>query len=169
MSLDSTQVATIGSIAAPVATLFGPVGAIAGLAIAGGTAYASSELAAQEQEDLASRNQQVLRQQQGIQERAQRRHDQAVQARVRGRIATSGFTTRGTPIEVLANTVADQEERVLQQQYRNQLTADDLKYRSDFGARQTRAQGVAGLASGLASAGQTVLTRIHGPSLMETT
>jgi hypothetical protein len=168
MSLDSTTVATAGSIAAPIATMFGPVGMVAGLAIAAGTQYAAAEMAADEQRELTERNATQLQLVQKANEVRQRRIDAAVRGRFRQRVAASGFTMRGTPLEVMADVVAEQEELIQIDRWQAKMGIEDLRIRGEYAARQTQAEGFAGFASGMGQMGRTILSRIDPGKLYET-
>lgn len=161
MSLDSSTVGTVGAIATPIATIFNPV---LGLAVGAGFSYATSELAADEQQELTARNITIQRDVQRANEIRQRRIDRKVSGRFMQRIASSGFTTRGTPIEKFADLVANQELSIQTDRFNTELTVQDLLIGGDHRAAQTRAAGQAEAASGLIGAA-TLLNRIDDGSL----
>lgn len=164
MSLESTQIAKIGTLASAGLTLVNPV---LGLAAGAATTFFAAQASADEQREFSERSAKINEEIAARNEARQRRTNQAVQGRIQGRMASSGFTTRGTPIEVFANTVADQEEEVLIRRFEARAGIQDSRIRAEYGARQTEAQGFAGLASGLGAAGQTILSKIQPSSFFE--
>jgi hypothetical protein len=164
MSLDSTQIATAGGAASAGLSLLNPA---LGLAAAGATSFFTAQEAADEQEEFAARNIQLATEIQRANEQRQRRTNAAVRGRFQGRIAASGFTTRGTPIEQAANLVAAQQENILIERFKVRASIQDMQIRSEYAAAQTRAQGTAGLFSGLGSAGQAVLSKVQPSSFFE--
>lgn len=161
MSLDSSTIGTVGAIATPLATIFNPV---LGLAVGAGFSFATSELAADEQQELTARNIAIQRDVQRANEIRQRRIDRKVSGRFMQRIASSGFTTRGTPIEKFADLVANQELSIQTDRFNTELTVQDLLIGGDHRAAQTRAVGQAEAARGLIGAA-TLLNRIDDGSL----
>lgn len=164
MSLDSTQIATAGGAASTGLALLNPA---LGFAASGLTSFFTAGAAAGEQEEFTARNIELAQQIQRVNEQRQRRVNQNVRARFQGRIASSGFTTRGTPIEQAAGLVARQQENLLISRFQARAGIQDMKIRSDFAAAQTRAQGMAGLMSGLGKAGRTVLSKVQPSSFFE--
>lgn len=163
MSLDSTTIGTIGAIAGPVAALINPV---AGLAVSSAFSLATSGAAADEQRELTQRNINIQMDAQRANEERQRRENRMVAGRFRQRIASSGFTTRGSPIERLADLVAEQELGIQTDRFQARQTAEDISIRGEFAARQTQAQGIAAFAAGVGRAGQTLLGRIEVEDLL---
>lgn len=164
MSLDSTQIATAGGAASAGLSLFNPA---LGLAASGVTSFFTAGAAADEQEEFAARNIELATQINRVNEQRQRRTNAAVRGRFQGRIASSGFTTRGTPIEAAANLVAQQQEDILTARFQARAGIQDMQIRSEYAAAQTRAQGTAGLMSGLGSAGQVALGKVQPSSFFE--
>ena len=162
MSLDSTQTGSIGAIAAPIATLLG--GPVAGLAVGGVASLFTGRAAADEQRDLTARNVRATEEAQRANEVRQRRTDEAVQGRVRQRVASSGFTSRGSPIERLGEIVAAQEENILISRFETQNQIADIQFRGEFRAKQTEAVGLATFSSLLGKSGKTLLSRIEPDS-----
>ena len=164
MSLDSSTVGSVGAIATPIATIFNPA---LGLAVGAGFSIATSELAADEQRDLTQRNIRLQMDAQRVNESRQRRLDAKTVGRFRQTIASSGFTTRGSPIEKLADLVADQELSIQIDRFNATLTAEDIAIRGDHRARQTQATGLAEAGIGLGKAGLTLLNRRDDFDLLE--
>jgi hypothetical protein len=156
MSLDSTQVATIGAVATPIATIINPA---LGLAVAAGTSLATASLAADEQRELTASNIRRQMDAQSANEERQRRDNARVVGRFRSRIASSGFTTRGSPIELLASVVADQELDIQTDRFHARMSAEDLRIRGEFSARQTEARGISEFSRGLGRSGASLLGR----------
>lgn len=117
--------------------------------------------------ELGTRNAQAVLQANQANERRQRRVDQAIEGRHRARIATSGFTTRGTPLEQAADLAAGQMENRLLRRFEARASAQDIRFRADVAADQAEAQGIAGFLSGLGGISQTVLSRIQPTNLFE--
>ncbi len=163
MSLDSGQVGTIGAIAGPAIALFNPV---AGLAVSAGFSLLTAGAAADEQRELTALNIRKQRDAQEANEERQRRDNARVVGRFRSRIASSGFTTRGSPIERLSDLVAEQELSIQTDRFQARQSSEDLRIRGDFAARQTEAGGIASFARGLGRAGQTILGRIDAEDLL---
>ncbi len=164
MSLDSTQIGTIGAIAGPVTALINP---IAGLAVSSAFSLATAGAAADEERELTASNIRRQMDAQEANEERQRRDNARVVGRFRSRIASSGFTTRGSPIERLAGVVADQELAIQTDRFHARQSSEDLRIRGEFTARQTEASGIAAFTSGLGRAGQTLLGRIDAEDLLE--
>ena len=164
MSLDSTQIATAGGAASAGLSLFNPA---LGLGASAATSFFTAQAAADEQEDFAARNIELATQINRVNEQRQRRSNAAVRGRFQGRIASSGFTTRGTPIEQAAGLIAAQQEDILIERFKARAGIQDMQIRSEFAAAQTRAQGTAGLMSGLGSAGRAVLGKVQPSSFFE--
>ena len=164
MSLDASSTATIGAIATPIATIFNPA---LGLAVGAGFSIATSELAASEQRELTKRNIQIQKNSQRANELRQTRLDSKARGRFLQRITSSGFTTRGSPIERFADLVAEQELSIQTTRFNVRLSIEDLLIRGDHQARQTQAAGQAEASVALGKAGATLLNRIEGDDLLE--
>ena len=113
------------------------------------------------------RNNRRERDEQRVNESRQRRLDAKTGGRFRQSIASSGFTTRGSPIEKLADLVADQELSIQIDRFNATLTAEDIAIRGDHRARQTQATGLGEAGIGLGKAGLTLLTRRDDCGLLE--
>ena len=164
MSLDASSTATIGAIATPIATIFNPA---LGLAVGAGFSIATSELAASEQRELTKRNIQIQKNSQRANELRQTRLDSKARGRFLQRITSSGFTTRGSPIERFADLVAEQELSIQTTRFNVKLSIEDLLIRGDHQAKQTQAAGQAEASVALGKAGATLLNRIEGDDLLE--
>ena len=164
MSLDASSTATIGAIATPIATIFNPA---LGLAVGAGFSIATSELAASEQRELTKRNIQIQKNSQRANELRQTRLDSKARGRFLQRITSSGFTTRGSPIERFADLVAEQELSIQTTRFNVKLTIEDLLIRGDHQAKQTQAAGQAEASVALGKAGATLLNRIEGDDRLE--
>ncbi len=164
MSLDASSTATIGAIATPIATIFNPA---LGLAVGAGFSIATSELAASEQRELTKRNIQIQKNSQLANELRQTRLDSKARGRFLQRITSSGFTTRGSPIERFADLVAEQELSIQTTRFNVKLSIEDLLIRGDHQAKQTQAAGQAEASVALGKAGATLLNRIEGDDLLE--
>ncbi len=164
MSLDASSTASIGAIATPIATIFNPA---LGLAVGAGFSIATSELAASEQRDLTKRNIQIQENAQRANEIRQRRLDAKTTGRFRQSIASSGFTTRGSPIELLADLVAEQELSIQTTRFNVKLSIEDLRIRGEHQARQTQAAGLSEAFVGLGKSGLTLLNRRDDFNLLE--
>jgi len=164
MSIDSSQTATIGAIATPLATIFNPA---LGLAVGAGFSIATSELAASEQKDLTKRNIQNQKNAQRANELRQQRVDSKIRGRFLQRITSSGFTTRGSPIERFADLVSEQELSIQTDRFNLKLTTEDLLISGEHRAKQTQAAGQAAAAVGFGKAGLTLLNRRDDFELLE--
>ncbi len=164
MSLDSSQTATIGAIATPIATAFNPA---LGLAVGAGFSLYTSELAADEQRELTKRNVQIQQNALRANELRQKRLDRKAQGRFLQRITSSGFTTRGSPIERFADLVAEQELSIQTTRFNVRLTTEDLLLSGEHRARQTQAAGQAEASVAFGKAGSTLLNRVEGDDLLE--
>jgi len=156
MSLDSSQTASIGAIFTPIATILNPA---LGLAVGAGFSLATAGFAADEQRALTARNIQIQQNAQRANELRQRRTDRQTQGRFLQRVASSGFTTRGSPIERFADLVAEQELSIQTDRFNLKLTVEDLLIRGDNQASQTQAAGQAAAAVGLGKSALTLLNR----------
>ena len=165
MSLDSSQTASIGAIFTPIATILNPA---LGLAVGAGFSLATASAAADEQRALTARNIAIQIETQRANELRQVRINRRATGRFMQRIASSGFTTRGTPIEQLADLVAEQELDIQTARYNTRLTIQDLTIRGEHRARQTEAQGLAEASVGFGKAGATLLNRVEADDLLET-
>ena len=163
MSLDSSQTASIGAIATPIATIFNPA---LGLGVGAAFSFLTGSSAADEQRELTARNIKIQMEAQRANELRKRRSDRRVVGRIRQATASSGFTTRGSPIERLASFVAEQELSIQTDRFQARQSSEDLRIRGDFAARQTEAGGIASFARGLGRAGQTILGRIDAEDLL---
>ena len=164
MSLDASSTATIGAIATPIATIFNPA---LGLAVGAGFSIATSELAASEQRELTKRNIQIQKNSQRANELRQTRLDSKARGRFLQRITSSGFTTRGSPIERFADLVAEQELSIQTDRFNLKLTTEDLLISGEHRAQQTQAAGQAAAAVGFGKAGLTLLNRRDDLDLLE--
>ena len=164
MSLDASSTATIGAIATPIATIFNPA---LGLAVGAGFSIATSELAASEQRELTKRNIQIQKNSQRANELRQTRLDSKARGRFLQRITSSGFTTRGSPIERFADLVAEQELSIQTDRFNLKLTTEDLLISGEHRAQQAQAAGQAAAAVGFGKAGLTLLNRRDDFDLLE--
>jgi len=164
MSLDSGSTASIGAIATPLATILNPA---LGLAVGAGFSLFTASASADEQRELTERNIKIQMDLQRANELRTRRTNAQAVGRVRTAMATSGFTSRGTPIEKLASFVGDQELDIQMDRFRAKLGIEDLRIRGDFLANQTLAQGVAAASVGLGKSGLTLLGRRDDFDLLE--
>ncbi len=164
MSLDSSQTASIGAIVTPLATIFNPA---LGLAVGAGFSLATASSAADEQRALTARNVAIQIETQRVNELRQVRTNRRATGRFMQRIASSGFTTRGSPIEQLADLVAEQELDIQTVRYNTRLTIQDLGIRGEHRARQTEAVGLSEAFVGFGKSGLTLLNRREDFDLLE--
>jgi hypothetical protein len=130
---------------------------IAAQAIGAITSLAGGMQQAGAQRELAGRNARAVLLANRSNETRQKRVDQAIQARARSRVVSAGFTTRGSPLEALADLAAEQEENKLLRDFEARTTAEDIRIRGEFAARRSEAQGISGFIGGIGDvAGSTV-------------
>lgn len=126
--------------------------------LSGALAADQANKAAKQERQLASRNSQAVLEAQTANEVRSRRFNQQTQGRFAERVAASGFTSRGTPLERFGDLVAEQEENVLIDRFNARTQAQDIKFRGEVRSDRLKAEGVSSLLGATSGSARTLLT-----------